>query len=309
MMLAPPPVRRARTVHRPTFAPPDPRSSAAPVAVYLIVPPYQALQPARPGSLARRAQARGTVAAVPLPRGPASLERLRACVAPLRHELPAAAWIALAPRDAGSDALAWAQYAPAVGLRAVLVEGSHPADALRPVMCDTARLPESVVEWLDSCRVPLSPNLAYVVRTIFAGAARHAELGPLLRERGLSEHGTRERFRKKGLPLPKRWHQAARALHAAIALQRHPTRCVLDLALELGYSSDAALSRQLHQAFGVRPVQVRGTLGWEWLLHAWLHRPPPRPGTRDHPESRRSGEPRSLALASGARGGETGLFG
>jgi len=264
-------------------APPPPRAcpagphaarAEAPRTVWMAVPPYHALQPVSDASLAAHPVRPGTVLAVPLPPGPATPDRVGGWVARLRAAVPDATWVALAP-DGGGDAVAWAQHAPSLGLRAVLVRGRRPDLALRPLLCQTNRLGDEVVGWLEGCGVPLSPNLAHMVGVIFSGAAGHAGLGPLLRARGVSEHGARERFRKKGLPLPKRWHQAARALHAAVALQRDPACKVLEVALALGYSSDSALSRQLQQAFGVRPVQVRGTLGWEWLLHRWLRRAHP----------------------------------
>jgi AraC-like DNA-binding protein len=40
--------------------------------------------------------------------------------------------------------------------------------------------------------------------------------------------------------------------------------------MELGYSDHSALSHQLRRLFGMSASQVRGLLGWEWLLDRWL---------------------------------------
>ncbi|HEX2081297.1 MAG TPA: helix-turn-helix domain-containing protein [Longimicrobium sp.] len=243
-------------------------------------PPYTHLHAMRPGRAAIPAACFGSVFAMPLGAGrdeaaDASLLRLRAGLSgPL---------VALVRPTTHHETLRVARRAGALWLRAVLLEGEPIYEALRPALADPAALHDQVSEWLALRGVPLSPRLQFLVREIFLRAPAHPELSTLLRAVGEPEGGARTRLRKKRLPVPHRWHQAARALHATLRIQADGDRTVLEIALELGYSSDSALSRQLVTVFGLRPGQLRGTLGWEWLLERWMARagyPHPSPTAR-----------------------------
>jgi AraC-like DNA-binding protein len=64
----------------------------------------------------------------------------------------------------------------------------------------------------------------------------------------------------------------ARALNHALRIQARPEARLTLLAMEAGYSDHSGLTRQLIRMFGVTPVGIRGTLGWEWLADRWLIR-------------------------------------
>ena len=78
------------------------------------------------------------------------------------------------------------------------------------------------------------------------------------------------RLHKRLLPTPSRWYQAARALHTVLRIQSEPRTSLLRIAHELGYADHSALSQLVYRSFRVRPGTIRGTLGWEWLMHRWL---------------------------------------
>jgi hypothetical protein len=61
-------------------------------------------------------------------------------------------------------------------------------------------------------------------------------------------------------------------VHAALWLQRTPSTPLLAVAMRLGYCDHSALSHQLRRLFGMRTGIIRRSLGWEWLLDAWLVR-------------------------------------
>lgn len=168
------------------------------------------------------------------------------------------------------DGLFIAGQAARASVRAVVEGDVSLGEALRKPLTSTGTLGPDVVEWLSLFGLRLAPNLKHLVESIFTLAPRHSEVGPLLREIGAAESSTRFRFRKKGLPAPSRWLQAARALHAALRIQTEPEKSILTHACSLGYSDHSALCHQMKRTFGTTPAAVRSTLGWEWLLERWV---------------------------------------
>src|SRR5690606_20083178 len=133
-------------------------------------------------------------------------------------------------------------------------------------------------------------------------APRFTEVGQLLQSMGAAESSTRFRFRKKGLPAPSRWLQAARGLHAALRIQLEPEKSILAHACALGYADHSALCHQMKRMFGTTPAAVRGTLGWEWLLERWVRNEvlAPRQRSRCCGQSADSSVPRVRRIASPA---------
>jgi len=78
-------------------------------------------------------------------------------------------------------------------------------------------------------------------------------------------------FAEAGLPVPSHWLQFARLLHAVFQLQRNGTS-VFHVASKLGYPDGFTLSNQMKRILDLRPSEVRGVLGWEWVVERWLRR-------------------------------------
>lgn len=187
----------------------------------------------------------------------------------LRRRMPAVPVVLSLGPDIG-DGLFIASQAGRASVRAV-VPGNLPlGESLRRPLTSSASLGPDVVEWLSLFGLRLSPTLAFLISQIFTDAPRFTQVGALLGSIGAAESSTRFRFRKKGLPAPSRWLQAARALHAALRVQLEPEKSVLAHACELGYADHSALCHQMKRTFGVTPAAVRETLGWEWLLERWV---------------------------------------
>lgn len=161
----------------------------------------------------------------------------------------------------------WGAALPAQGL---ILQGQPLASALRGQLTRPRSLPTEITAWIAGKGIRMAPALTDFIRQVFARAAEHSEVSTLCREIGAVESSARFRCSKKRLPPPSRWLQAARALHACLRLQADPDRALLPLALELGYADHSALSHQIRRTFGVRPSEVRRTLGWEWLMGRWL---------------------------------------
>jgi AraC-like DNA-binding protein len=187
----------------------------------------------------------------------------------LRRRLPSVPVVLSLGPDI-SDGLFLAGQAARSSIRAVVAGNAALGDALRKPLTDTASLGPDVVEWLSLFGLRLSPTLNHLICRIFTDAPRFTEVGALLQSIGAAESSTRFRFRKKGLPAPSRWLQAARGLHAALRIQLEPEKSILSHACAMGYADHSALCHQIKRIFGTTPAAVRETLGWEWLLERWV---------------------------------------
>jgi AraC-like DNA-binding protein len=154
--------------------------------------------------------------------------------------------------------------------RAVVAVGPGMESVLREVLTDPTTLARDVVDWLEQRSIRLNPNQANLLERILAEAADHADLTTLLEHCVIPSSSARFRLRKRGLPSPTQWFQLARALHAALRLQAGPDVPLATLARQLGFVDHSALAHLLRRTLGVTSNEIRGTLGWEWLLHRWF---------------------------------------
>lgn len=79
-------------------------------------------------------------------------------------------------------------------------------------------------------------------------------------------------LRDAGLPSPRRMIACGRALRASSLLQQRIDSTIANVALQVGYSEQPALSAAIRRAFGRTPAEVRANSGWEWLVARWVDR-------------------------------------
>ncbi|HET8657006.1 MAG TPA: helix-turn-helix domain-containing protein [Longimicrobiaceae bacterium] len=243
-----------------------------PLPVVAFRPPYRAFEAiARPLALRSCDLAPGTVLGVTVREPPAAaVPALDIGVPRLRSHFPAQPVIVLFDRG-GDDAVRLARRAGVLGARAVLVRDDPPYPVLRRILTNPVDLGADVVDWLALRGVSPHPEAFYAIREIFRLALEFRNVEPLLESVGMVGSTVRHHLQAAGLPAPGRWLALARALHAALRLQREDVS-VLTLALDFGYSDHGSLSRQMLRLFGVRPGEIGGLLGWEWLVDRWVAR-------------------------------------
>jgi len=243
------------------------------VAVSVIEPPYSAFGPATDISrIDHRNLIPGAVFGLRVDGHLLDAESLTGALHDIRTCYAAVPVVLRVPDRLDSAVARLIQLAAQLHVRGVLVDDEPVGEALQRVLTAPIDLATDVVEWL-SLRLPrLPPEVAELCRHIFRYAATETKVAGLLRRAGDSARTARSRLRKLDLPSPASWLQAARALNAALNLQRAQSTPIFTLAIELGYSDHSALSHQLHRVFGLRASQVRRLLGWEWLLDTWLAR-------------------------------------
>lgn len=248
-------------------APRPPLVAAAPT--FLVHPPYLRLEcHASLESLQKHHLKPGSIAGIRLEPGTEWLH-IEPAIRQLRTHLPASPLILVVPGASGRDLLLSTRAARG-GVRAVLNDDEPLRDSLQAALTCRDGLADDVVEWLSLRRLRLSPTVSSLLREIFAHAATEPDLSSLLARVGLAESSARFRLHKRLLPTPSRWFQAARALHTALRVQASPELPLLRIAHEFGYADHSALSQLIFRAFRLRPGAIRGTLGWEWLMHRWV---------------------------------------
>jgi len=109
------------------------------------------------------------------------------------------------------------------------------------------------------------------VKRIFELATEVSCISELARRMYTSRRTLGRHFSSTGLPVPSHWLQFARLLHVCIQLQSERVP-VSSAAFRAGYPDGFTLSNQMKRLIGVRPSEVRGLLGWEWVIEAWLER-------------------------------------
>jgi AraC-like DNA-binding protein len=239
-------------------------------AIALIRPPYNRAEHQTGWSaLDGRPLQPGTVVAVRVDRPVSDCTALEATIRRLRKLSPTTP-VVLMLHTATEECLYLTTQAARMGVRAVVAADRPMSESLRRPLTERSGLGEDVLEWLMLSGIRLSPTVGSLVLQIMTLAPQYHTLTDLLEEVGVPETSARFRMQKKRLPSPSRWYQAARALHAALLIQAEPDTCLLRHAHALGYADHSALSQLVHRSFGVRPVMIRGTLGWEWLLERWL---------------------------------------
>lgn len=214
----------------------------------------------------------GAIFGLELGRGLWDLESLRCRLLHLRQRHPAVPVVLRLGQDLDIETAHLIQVATQLHVRGVIADGEPTRDTLCRFLTNPVDLAADVVEWFSLRRPAMPPQIADLIGKIFLHRATKAAVQKLFSDLGESTRTARARCRKFALPPPSSWLQAARAVHAALCLQRAQSTPLLDLAMELGYSDHSALSHQLIRVFGAPAGAIRRTLGWEWLLDSWLAR-------------------------------------
>jgi hypothetical protein len=257
-----------------SFASSKQHGARVPLAATVITPPYTQVGPATNGDhLPARCLSPGAIVCVEIDGScmPGD-DLLKHGILQIRRECTAAPVVLRIHGVLDNEAAHFIERAVRLHVRGIIVEGEPLHETLRRFLTAPLDLPADVAEWL-CLRLPrLPPHVIELLRKIFRYAPTDTEVECLLDRVGESARTARARLRKLGLPSPASWLGAARAVHAALRLQRDQFTPVFKMAVELGYCDHSALSHQLMRAFGMRTSRVRGLLGWEWLLDAWLTR-------------------------------------
>lgn len=258
----------AHAPHRWLPIPAAPRPISYPIL--LLRPPYEPrdLRTALPDFRAAE-EVPGTVIGVQVHRPDPDVGALQTLIRDLSQRVASCPVVVLLQVPPEEGLLVTARLAP-LWLRAVVPQGPLMRPILRDALTDLGTLPRNVIAWLRLRSVRLNPHVVDLLECFFTDAPEHPDLSRLLEAHRIPQSTARFRLRKKGLPTPSQWFQLARAIHAALRLQAEPDAPMAAVAQQMGFADHSALAHLLRRSLGVRAREIRGTLGWEWLLHHWL---------------------------------------
>ena len=205
----------------------------------------------------------------------AEVPALEITIAFLRRRHPGHPVALQLPRSPDSTPLHVAWRAGRLGVRAILLQGDPVAPALRTMLTHSEDLAADLLDWFEAARLGPAAALSPAGRANVDAGGR-ALMGEVAERLQVAERTLRDRFAAAGVPPPAAWAGLARALSAALHLQRHPDASLASSALASGYSDQPALAHALRREFDLTPVQVRTVLGWEPLLDRWTARWPDR---------------------------------
>lgn len=184
--------------------------------------------------------------------------------------------------EPGTDArmLSQAFHLGRLHAHAIVVDGQDPAEALRPMLTDHSMVASMTTEWLGSrmrtlpqdVRAELADRIA-AERPVDEEAKEEAPENA--REDDRAEgivSAWRAKLRRLRIPPPVQWTCLARAIRAAVLIQAEPQRRIADVAFELGFEEQSSLNALFSRSFGLRPAELRGTLGVAWLMDRWAAR-------------------------------------
>ena len=145
----------------------------------------------------------------------------------------------------------------------------NPLD-LRTLLASTPLdLPGAVAEYVGWRGILLDLDMRRTIRRILDLSSEIRTVSGLARGLYMSRRALGRKFLNEGLPVPSHWLHFGRVLRASLDLQR-PGSTLMATAYEHGYSDGFTLSNQMKRLTGLRPSDVTGKLGWEWVVEAWL---------------------------------------
>ena len=130
-------------------------------------------------------------------------------------------------------------------------------------------LSTSVSEYMEWRGFSLDPVTRSIVRRIVELSPRVRTITLLAKSLYMSRRALGRRLLNSGLPVPSHWLHIARVLRATIRLQNSDAS-LFNVACSLGYTDGFSLSNQMKRLCGIRPVEARKRLGWEWVFETWL---------------------------------------
>ena len=150
-------------------------------------------------------------------------------------------------------------------------ETPRPGEIASVIRRPPASLSTSVTEYMDWRGFSLDPVARSIVRRTVELSARVQTISALARNLYMSRRALGRRFLNSRLPVPSHWLHVARILRATIRLQNSDTT-LFNVACSLGYPDGFSLSNQMHRLCGLRPMEVRDLVGWEWVFETWIQR-------------------------------------
>ena len=141
---------------------------------------------------------------------------------------------------------------------------------LRQILASPPRaIPATVTDYLVRRGLLRTKRAAREFQRIVELAPETRSISALSRRMYTSRRTLGRHLISTGMPVPSHCLHFARLFHVALQLQNDDA-AVFRIASRLGYADGFTMSNQMKRLIGYRPSEVRGLLGWEWVVEAWL---------------------------------------
>lgn len=132
-------------------------------------------------------------------------------------------------------------------------------------------LASSVADYLVWRGFSLDPVTRSIIRRTVQLSSQVQTIGALAKNLYMSRRALGRKLLRSELPVASHWLHISRVLRATIRLQNSEAS-LFSVAVSLGYSDGFSLSNQMYRLCGIRPMEARERLGWEWVFETWLAR-------------------------------------
>ncbi|MXX55466.1 MAG: helix-turn-helix transcriptional regulator [Gemmatimonadetes bacterium] len=151
----------------------------------------------------------------------------------------------------------------------------HEAPTAREIASVIRREPSclasSVADYLVWRGIPLDAITRSIIRRTVQLSSQVRTIGALAKNLYMSRRALGRKLLSSELPVASHWLHISRILRATITLQNSEAS-LFRVAVSLGYSDGFSLSNQMYRLCGIRPMEARERLGWEWVFETWLAR-------------------------------------
>lgn len=147
----------------------------------------------------------------------------------------------------------------------------RPREIVSVIRRAPASLATSVTEYMDWRGFSLDPVTRSIIRRTIELSSTVRTISALAKNLYMSRRALGRRFQTSRLPVPSHWLHIGRLLRATIGLQ-NTDATLFNIACGLGYPDGFSLSNQMRRLCGLRPMEVRELVGWEWVFETWIQR-------------------------------------
>jgi AraC-like DNA-binding protein len=180
-------------------------------------------------------------------------------------------FVILPPPDEIQRALPLLSHVSSLWPRSVLPSGplASPLQVRRLLQMPPRQVAQAITHYLTRRQLLINDRIRREVRKVFEYAPETPSISRLARRLYTSRRTLGRHFAAAGLPVPSHWLQFARLLFATFRLQEGENT-LHRVAGRAGYPDGFTLSNQMKRLIDCRPTEVRGALGWEWVVERWI---------------------------------------
>jgi hypothetical protein len=248
-----------------------------PLQLKTLRPPYDRFHELPVVQLSETRNVPGAITVVAVAQPKRVAESLREWIPKIRRASYWAPLVVRLDRAATNEQLYLNSLAARLRISGVLLDGEPPSETLRMLLSEPTGFPEAFVELISLARPDAGPRTRdLVAKLVHLGGGDHRTLPDVLKSAGTTDRTARRWLRAASLPGPRDFVRFGWLSPILLDLQRQPTRGIEPILRAYGPFEASSLAHLVERLIGVRPTEIRRTIGWEWWATRFLDRHRPR---------------------------------